>query len=194
VNSEGFTTTVHPAAKAGAILRESIENGKFQEEMAATTSAGSRVTRIWLPRQGEGTISPLMRRASSANHCTWLARNRISFRASASGLPCSSVSIAASSSTFSRMIAAIRCRAAARSAANVFDQRAKGACAASAAALASAAPDRAMAPMTLPVDGSATVAVLPVTVQHQTPPIALFWRSQPSALRTSRTSSDISLP
>ena len=40
-------TPVQPAARAGAILRESIENGKFQGEIAPTTPTGSRITRFW---------------------------------------------------------------------------------------------------------------------------------------------------
>ena len=50
--------TVQPAAKAGAILRASIEDGKFHGAMAATTPVGSLVTRMRRSAQGDGTISP----------------------------------------------------------------------------------------------------------------------------------------
>ena len=40
-----MTTVVHPAAIAGPILRDSMEDGKFHGVIAATTPTGSRVTR-----------------------------------------------------------------------------------------------------------------------------------------------------
>ena len=37
---EGFATTVHPAAKAGAIFQENKYKGKFQGEMQPATPTG----------------------------------------------------------------------------------------------------------------------------------------------------------
>src|SRR6516164_2215623 len=44
----GLTTTVHPAAIAGAALRVIIANGKFHGVMQATTPMGSLVTTMRL--------------------------------------------------------------------------------------------------------------------------------------------------
>ncbi len=44
VSSEGFNTTVQPAASAGPTLRVIMAAGKFQGVMAATTPTGSRST------------------------------------------------------------------------------------------------------------------------------------------------------
>src|SRR5690606_16719110 len=41
----GLATIVQPAASAGAILRASIEDGKFHGVIAATTPTGSRVAK-----------------------------------------------------------------------------------------------------------------------------------------------------
>jgi hypothetical protein len=41
VYSAGFKIMVHPAAKAGAILKDAVKRGKFQGIMAATTPTGS---------------------------------------------------------------------------------------------------------------------------------------------------------
>ncbi len=40
VSSAGFSTTVQPAASAGAILATSMGSGKFQGVMAPTTPTG----------------------------------------------------------------------------------------------------------------------------------------------------------
>ena len=58
VADEGRSTTVQPAARAGAILRAIMEDGKFQGVIAPTTPTGSLVTRIRRPAQGEGITSP----------------------------------------------------------------------------------------------------------------------------------------
>ena len=42
VSSAGFSTTVQPQAKAGAIFHMPIISGKFHGTMAATTPMGSR--------------------------------------------------------------------------------------------------------------------------------------------------------
>src|SRR3989442_12277423 len=68
VAGEGFRTTLHPAARAGAILRVTIVAGKFQGVTAATAPTGCRSTQVRLPACGDGTHSPVTRRACSANH------------------------------------------------------------------------------------------------------------------------------
>src|SRR6266850_7628040 len=67
VAEAGFSTTGHPAASAGAILRVTIVDGKFHGVIAATTPRGCLMTQSRLLVNGEGTISPYTRRASSAN-------------------------------------------------------------------------------------------------------------------------------
>jgi hypothetical protein len=64
--------------------------------------------------------------------------------------------MAANCSTLSRMMAAMRESAVARSTASICDQVLKADCAASIAAFVSAAPDHAMVPITAPVAGSVT--------------------------------------
>ena len=49
VNSEGFTTTVQPAARAKGAFWQRISAGKFQGVTSAATPAGSRFTRAILP-------------------------------------------------------------------------------------------------------------------------------------------------
>lgn len=49
VSSAGFSTTVHPAASAGASLRKEIACGTFQGTTAPTTPIGRRVTRAVPP-------------------------------------------------------------------------------------------------------------------------------------------------
>ena len=58
VADAGFSTTVHPAASAGAIFRVTIVAGKFQGVTAATTPSGWRRTHRRFSREGEGTRSP----------------------------------------------------------------------------------------------------------------------------------------
>ncbi len=70
VCSAGLTTAVQPTARAGATLRVIMAAGKFHGVIAAQTPTGSRVTSRRLSALLDGTISPLMRRASSANHST----------------------------------------------------------------------------------------------------------------------------
>jgi len=49
VSGAGFSTTVQPAASAGASLRKVIAWGTFQGTIAATTPIGSRMIRDCLP-------------------------------------------------------------------------------------------------------------------------------------------------
>ena len=58
VCSAGFKTIVQPAARAGADLRVTIAEGKFQGVIPAVTPTASFVTRIRLSGHGVGTVSP----------------------------------------------------------------------------------------------------------------------------------------
>src|SRR5881628_576924 len=91
VAEAGLSTTVQPAARAGAILRVTIVAGKFQGVTAATGPIGCRSTQVRLPACGDGTHSPVTRRACSANHPKYPRANWTSLRASSNGLPFSVV-------------------------------------------------------------------------------------------------------
>src|SRR3546814_3247294 len=54
----GLQTTVQPAASAGAILRPSIADGKFQGVIAATTPTGWRRVMMRLSAAWPGMVSP----------------------------------------------------------------------------------------------------------------------------------------
>ncbi len=58
VCSAGFSTIVHPAARAGADLRVGIAAGKFQGVIPPVTPTGCFVTWIRLSGHGLGTVSP----------------------------------------------------------------------------------------------------------------------------------------
>ena len=58
VSGAGLTTTVQPAARAGAILRVIMASGKFQGVMAPTTPIGCFITRMRLLFLWLGMISP----------------------------------------------------------------------------------------------------------------------------------------
>ncbi|MDT4871645.1 hypothetical protein FQZ97_1067850 [compost metagenome] len=55
--SEGFSTTVHPAARAGATFAATWCRGKFQGVMQATTPTGSRVISEFLTLSGSSDSS-----------------------------------------------------------------------------------------------------------------------------------------
>jgi hypothetical protein len=101
----GLSTTVQPAASAGAILRVTIVAGKFHGVTATTGPIGWRRTQYRFPAWGEEIDSPLIRRASSANQPKYPSENWTSFFASSYGLPFSSVTSRASSSCRSCMSA-----------------------------------------------------------------------------------------
>ena len=65
VSDAGLTTTVQPAASAGAILRAAIAAGKFHGVTRSDTPIGSRVAMIRLSPPGARRSSPPMRTASS---------------------------------------------------------------------------------------------------------------------------------
>ena len=58
VCSAGLSTIVQPTASAGAALRVTIADGKFQGVIPPQTPTGCLVTRIRLSRCGEGIVSP----------------------------------------------------------------------------------------------------------------------------------------
>ena len=58
VSSAALRITVQPAASAGASLRETRIEGKFQAVRAATTPTGSGLRRCWNP-MGRGAIDRL---------------------------------------------------------------------------------------------------------------------------------------
>ena len=67
VSAAGLSTTVQPAASAGAILRVAIAAGKFHGVTSAATPTGWCVTTVRVPPAGEEPYSPSVRTASSAN-------------------------------------------------------------------------------------------------------------------------------
>ena len=52
VSSAGFSTTVLPAASAGATFHDAIVSGKFQGVISATTPSGSRKVMSTPPSTG----------------------------------------------------------------------------------------------------------------------------------------------
>jgi hypothetical protein len=68
VSAAGLSTTVQPAASAGASLRVAIAAGKFHGVTSAATPTGRCVTTLRTPPVGEEPQLPSVRTASSANH------------------------------------------------------------------------------------------------------------------------------
>ena len=66
VSDAGLSTTVHPAASAGPILRVAIAAGKFHGVIRTLTPIGWRSTRIRLVPAGAVCTWPSARTASSA--------------------------------------------------------------------------------------------------------------------------------
>ena len=91
VSSAGLTTTVQPAASAGATLRAIIALGKFQGVIAATTPTGWRMQTARVCGVAPENTSPSARLACSANHSMNDAPYWISPRDSNNVLPCSAV-------------------------------------------------------------------------------------------------------
>ncbi|MCY1309209.1 hypothetical protein D9M70_592820 [compost metagenome] len=58
VCSAGFNTIVHPAARAGEILRATIDAGKFHGVMVPTTPTGCLMTSMRRSFAGAGKVSP----------------------------------------------------------------------------------------------------------------------------------------
>ena len=68
VSAAGLSTTVQPAASAGAILRVAMAAGKFHGVTRAAIPTGRWVTSVRAPPAGASPYSPPGRTASSANH------------------------------------------------------------------------------------------------------------------------------
>ena len=115
VSSAGLTTTVQPAASAGATLRAIIALGKFQGVMAATTPTGWRMHTARVCGVAPENTSPSARLACSANHSMKEAPYWISPRDSNNALPCSAVISTARSSAASIVSSYQRRRMPARS-------------------------------------------------------------------------------
>ncbi len=64
VSSAGFSTTVLPAASAGASFQEAIASGKFHGVIRPTTPSGSRTVNAWPP--ATGIVSPSSRSGAPA--------------------------------------------------------------------------------------------------------------------------------
>ena len=67
VADAGLSTTVQPAASAGATLRVPIASGKFQGVIARTGPTGFFIVRTRFPVDGAWLVRPKTRTASSAN-------------------------------------------------------------------------------------------------------------------------------
>src|SRR5437868_13134975 len=67
VSEAGLSTTVHPAASAGPILRVAIGAGKFQGVTSTETPMGWCSTRIRFAPLGATETDPMFRTASSEN-------------------------------------------------------------------------------------------------------------------------------
>ena len=67
VSAAGLSTTVQPAASAGAILRVAMAAGKFHGVTSAATPTGWWVTIVRVPPAGRRAVAPSLRTASSAN-------------------------------------------------------------------------------------------------------------------------------
>jgi len=65
VSAAGLSTTVHPAARAGAILRVAMAAGKFHGVTSAATPTGRCVTMVRVPPPGLTPYDPSVRTASS---------------------------------------------------------------------------------------------------------------------------------
>lgn len=98
VSPGALHTTVHPAARAGPILRVIMAAGKFHGVIRPHTPTASFTVHTRLPATVAGMVSPYARGASSENHSRKLAAYVTSPRASASGLPFSHVINVAKSS------------------------------------------------------------------------------------------------
>ena len=64
VSSAGFSTTVLPAARAGATFQDAITSGKFQGTIIPTTPRGSR--KVMSTPPATGMVSPVSRCGAAA--------------------------------------------------------------------------------------------------------------------------------
>jgi hypothetical protein len=175
VAEAGLSTTVQPAASAGAILRVTIVAGKFHGVTAATGPIGWRSTQYRFPAWGEGIHSPVIRRASSANQPKYPSENWTSFFASSYGLPFSSVTSRASSSRRSCMSSWILRRMRPRSLGASTDHARNAACAAVTARWISGPAPFATLATTVRSAGFVTSKVAPPSASTHSP--SMYMRS-----------------
>src|SRR5579864_5206808 len=157
----GFSTTVLPAAIAGATLLAARVSGKFHGTIAPQTPIGLRTTSPYVVRSGSRTYCPWILSARSANQPMFSPNRLASRRDSSSVLPCSLVRMTAISSTFLSMWSAALWRISRRWLAGSFDQVANALAAACAALSTSAASPAGTSSTTSPVAGLRTSYVLP---------------------------------
>ena len=119
--SEAFSTTVLPAASAGAIFTAVRNSCEFHGTMAATTPSGSRSVKASMSGLSIGNVSPVILSAAPAkkwkNSAMYFACQRVSFRS----LPVSTVSIRPSSSDLAASRSPRRLKHLPRSEANIRD-------------------------------------------------------------------------
>ena len=129
--SDGFQTTVQPAARPYTIGMPAMSTGKFHGETAATTPTGSCTTMMRLrPSRScvDGSTWPAWRSMSSAARRKWSQVNSsISSRASRIVLPTSRAMVCAISSLRSRQIAYALRQSSTRSTTDVRRQDSKAA-------------------------------------------------------------------
>jgi hypothetical protein len=161
--SDGFSTTVQPAASAGATFQLASVKGKFHGTTAPTTPAGSRVTSASASGAvcGDSSVSlsancPYQRKVLTA------ARSSMSY-ASVIGLPISRLTVRASSARRSSRRSAMRSSTRPRSTGASRGQapESKARRAAATAAFTSASPPSATRASTWPSRGETTAKVRP---------------------------------
>nr|CRL82565.1 hypothetical protein CPGR_05787 [Mycolicibacter nonchromogenicus] len=160
VSAAGLSTTVHPAASAGAIFLVAIAAGKFHGVTSAATPTGLWVTTVRVPPAGLTPYAPSVRTASSENQRKNSAAYPTSARASACDLPFSAQMRAVRRSVSAIMRSKTRRRMSLRCRGLVLAQPGNARWAASTADRASAAVPSATSATVRPVAGSCTSNVL----------------------------------
>ena len=169
VRHEGRRITVQPAASAAPTPRAGTASGKFQGVTIRHGPTGRLRTITRVEPSGASEQVPETRTASSAHHSRYSAAKETSSRASARGLPISSVRTSESHSDWRSSSSAARRRIRARSRAGDAAQEACAPTAASRASRASASPASATAQIGSPVEGSSTVRRRPLRAGRQRP-------------------------
>ena len=141
-HSGGFSTTVFPAASAGAMRHVASISGAFHGVITAATPDGSHETCSAKPLKSTSG-SPSSSSRSAKNRKLRATRGMTEFRIERSSDPLSRVSTAASSGTRASTPSAIACSTAARSIGDMPPQIENAPRAAATAAAASCAPPRA---------------------------------------------------
>ncbi len=165
----GLRMQVLPTATAGASLTAVMMVGRFHGVINPTTPTACRWRYDSVSGVGTGIWSPIRRNAAFALHSNLAAAPMQTPKASLCGVPCSSPSIAAISSAFSRIAAAIRKSTLFRSSCGSALQAGKAARAALTALSTSAAPDAGATPISSPVEGFSVLSVAPETAPVNSP-------------------------